>query len=336
MSDCHKLVRHVREAEAPYEIDLAGANQTQAHKILSDAFAKTIITNNHELRYLFVVGGGKNCRSKYHEQLPKFCAEALSNLGFENNRHCAAGSQGAFKFQHDTDKNLKMLHVYPKTEEPPKVEEKSDEPKYTERQRLVCCSEELFAEYLEQLDFGQLQQSLEKFKSYKALLPGILEKMMKGVTQNAEDEELYGHEEVINSKLVTINLVMEERIRKGQISREQRDHLLQQMQSKMKKVLKAEKKPANERTAKHKRLLKQKDKVQEQIGILESIQFSRGRRQSQSKDNQQIQKLREKLAVASKLEKEWQKGKTLNSKEVRLVGQKDLIAKKLSELEDMG
>lgn len=333
MSDCHKLVRHVRDAEEPFEIDLGNVNQTQAHKILGDAFTKSIITSNHMLRYLFVVGGGKNCRQKYNEQLPKYCAEALTKIGFKNDRHCTAGSQGAFKFQHDTDKNLKILHVYPKTEEPPKVEEKSDEPQFSERQRLVCCSDELFAEYLEQLDFSELQQTLERFKGYKALLPGILAKMMKGISQSAEDEDLYGHEEVINTKLTTINETMGERIRNGQISRQQRDALLEQMQSKMKKVLKAENKPASERSSKHKRLIKQKDKIQEQIEILESIQFARRRKGQQGGEDKTVQNLRDKLALATKLENEWHNGKTLNSKEVRLVGQKDLIAKKLRQLE---
>jgi len=334
MSDCHKLVRHVRDADEPWEIDLGNVNETQAHKILGDAFAKSIITNNHFLRYQFIVGGGKNCRQKYNEQLPKYCAEALTKIGYENDRHCASGSQGAFKFQHDTDKNLKVLYVYPKTEEPAKVEEKSDEPQYSERQRLVCCSEELFEEYLGQLDFSELEKTLERFKSYKALLPGILAKMMKGETQSAEDEELYGHEEVINVKLLKINETMGERIRNGQISRQQRDRLLEQMQSKMRKVAKAEGKPPSERTSKHKRLLKQKDRIQEQIEILEAIQFSRSRRgQSQTKEDKTIQNLRDKLALAKKLELEWQKGKTLNSKEVRLVGQKDLIEKRLRQLE---
>lgn len=334
MSDCHKLVRHVRDAEEPYEIDLGNVNETQAHKILGDAFAKSITTTNRYLRYQFIVGGGKNCRQKYNELLPKYCAEALTKIGYENDRHCAAGSQGAFKFQHDTDKNLKMLHVYPKTEEPQKVEEKSDEPQFSERQRLVCCSEELFEEYMGQLDFDDLEKTLERFKSYKALLPGILARMMKGEVQSAEDEELYGHEDVINVKLMKINETMGERIRNGQISREQKNRLLEQMQSKMKKVMKAEGKPASERTSKHKRLLKQKDRIQEQIEILESIQFARGRKgQSQLKGDKTIQNLRDKLALAIKLEKEWHNGKTLNTKEVRLVGQKDLIERRLRQLE---
>merc|ERR1719334_2558626 len=149
---------------------------------------------------------------------------------------------------------------------------------------------------------------------------------MKGETQSAEDEELYGHEEVINTKLIKINETMGERIRNGQISRQQRDRLLEQMQSKMKKVIKAEGKPASERTSKHKRLIKQKDRIQEQIQILEAIQFARSRKGS--KEDKTLQNLREKLAVAKKLEMQWQKGKVLNSKEVRLVGQKDLIEKK--------
>ena len=48
--------------------------------------------------------------------MPKWCREALRAIGFEEDRgacnvmECA----GQFKYQHDTDKDLKFIHVFPR------------------------------------------------------------------------------------------------------------------------------------------------------------------------------------------------------------------------------
>jgi hypothetical protein len=92
------------------------------------------------VRFTFVVGGGKLVRSRYAEDLPKWMATALRDIGFSEDRSAAEtfDSQGiilsrdptipgdfndettllfktgTFKQQHDTGQNLKYLIVYPR------------------------------------------------------------------------------------------------------------------------------------------------------------------------------------------------------------------------------
>ena len=46
--------------------------------------------------------------------------EALRGIGFEEDRGASAimACQGMFKYQHDTDKDLKFIHVFPKARHP--------------------------------------------------------------------------------------------------------------------------------------------------------------------------------------------------------------------------
>ena len=57
-------------------------------------------------------------RQKYDDKLPKWFAQALRDLGFEEDRGACTeiACAGKYKQQHDTDKDLKFLHVYPKAE----------------------------------------------------------------------------------------------------------------------------------------------------------------------------------------------------------------------------
>ena len=55
-------------------------------------------------------------RQKYGDDMPKHCREALRAIGFEEDRGACAVMEcaGSFKYQHDTDKDLKFIHVFPK------------------------------------------------------------------------------------------------------------------------------------------------------------------------------------------------------------------------------
>jgi hypothetical protein len=67
------------------------------------------------VKFSFIVGGGKLVRSKYNEELPKWVNAALREIGFETDASAAEtyDSQGTFKQQHDTGKNLIYIIVYP-------------------------------------------------------------------------------------------------------------------------------------------------------------------------------------------------------------------------------
>ena len=67
------------------------------------------------VKFTFIVGGGKLVRQKYNDDLPKWMATALRDVGYSEDRSAAEtfDSQGTFKQQHDTGQNLKYVIVYP-------------------------------------------------------------------------------------------------------------------------------------------------------------------------------------------------------------------------------
>lgn len=71
-----------------------------------------------QIKFTFVVGAGKLARQKYDAQLPKHLSAALRGIGYEEDRTASAVEecQGTFKQQHDTDKNLKTLQVFPRVQ----------------------------------------------------------------------------------------------------------------------------------------------------------------------------------------------------------------------------
>jgi len=62
-----------------------------------------------------VVGAGKLERAKYSDELLKWVTTALRDLKFVEDRGASAlpDCAGTFKFQHDTGKNEKFVHVFP-------------------------------------------------------------------------------------------------------------------------------------------------------------------------------------------------------------------------------
>ena len=48
------------------------------------------------LRFTFVIGGGRLVRTRYDDHLGRWLSAGLSELGFDDDRGAALGSQGAF------------------------------------------------------------------------------------------------------------------------------------------------------------------------------------------------------------------------------------------------
>ena len=72
------------------------------------------------LRVTLVVGGGKKVRTAYGgpDGLTRDVCIALDKLGFTEDRgaSCALDCQGSYKRQHDTDKDLMFVHVFPRVD----------------------------------------------------------------------------------------------------------------------------------------------------------------------------------------------------------------------------
>merc|ERR1719191_563876 len=101
------LAGRIRAAEASEEYDLSGYTKDKCSELVRDAFSEPLPIASM-VRLSFIVGGGKQVRQKYGDDLQRdFCA-ALSSLDFEEDKAaaCDLASAGKYKRQHETNKNL--------------------------------------------------------------------------------------------------------------------------------------------------------------------------------------------------------------------------------------
>ncbi|EQC31244.1 hypothetical protein SDRG_11165 [Saprolegnia diclina VS20] len=109
------LAGEIRAATESEQFDLGGYTEARTRDLVVAAFGAAFEISEM-LRFTFVVGGGKLVRSRYPEELPKWMANALRDVGFVEDRSaaCTMDCQGMFKQQHDTGQNLKTILVFPK------------------------------------------------------------------------------------------------------------------------------------------------------------------------------------------------------------------------------
>lgn len=127
---------------------MSGYNESRVRDLVVAGFSSPLNAPKEMIRCTFIVGGGKLVRSKYSEDLPKWMAMSLRDIGYSEDRSAAEtfDSQGiyykrcqyfvsfasflllviiiklfygiiiigTFKQQHDTGQNLKYVIVYPR------------------------------------------------------------------------------------------------------------------------------------------------------------------------------------------------------------------------------
>jgi len=148
--------------------DLAGYDQHQVEQLVRDAFTDPINAQG-PIRLCFTIGGGKKCRQKYHPDLGRYLADSLRGLGYNEDRgaSCVMECQGAYKRQHDTDKDLIFMQVFPRVE----VHEEADAPRgkvdaLSPEYMCTVCSIEAFQKMVE-AKTPSLTQRRRLFKAMK-------------------------------------------------------------------------------------------------------------------------------------------------------------------------
>ena len=111
------MAKEIRATEETEQYDLANYTEGQCDALMKAAFTEAFRLPQM-IRFTFVVGGGKKVRQKYDDKLSKYLTTSLREIGFDEDRTATATIEcaGTFKQQHDTDKDLKFLHVFPKME----------------------------------------------------------------------------------------------------------------------------------------------------------------------------------------------------------------------------
>mmetsp|Transcript_28970 Transcript_28970/g.83019 ORF Transcript_28970/g.83019 Transcript_28970/m.83019 type:complete len:417 (-) Transcript_28970:28-1278(-) len=235
----------VRRATESDEFELSGYDQARC-----DELAKSAFTEPFQLKEMvklsFVVGGGKLVRQKYSDDLPKLFMNSLSAIGFQDDSTAAleAKSGGKFKFQHDTGKNLKFVHVFPKICAPQAGgggeedgEEEEDE-KPSSPEDILCRSSSkdfsrLVTDYV--TSYQQKKKLLDLIKSRISSLEQIEGKMTRLETLSAEEQALYddvGADE-LREKAKFMTGALQEMVDEGKLTSAEKAAFLEQLDGKL-------------------------------------------------------------------------------------------------------
>ena len=197
------------------------------------------------IRLSFVVGGGKKVRQKYSDSLPRALSDALVAVGYAEDRGASLdpSSAGTFKLQHDTDKDLKFMHVFPRVAQASAADGDEDEDE-DEGARLLrmspaerCCV--CTAAELEELvpvvakQFAAKRSLLAALKARLKESEALEAKMAAGeVLSEAENERYEGGVE-LSDKAAWVQKMCEKMIDTGKLTEREKKGVIVQLDEKI-------------------------------------------------------------------------------------------------------
>jgi hypothetical protein len=199
------LAGEIRNAIENEQFDLGGYTEPRITQLVQAAFGTPLSGRSEMIRLTFVVGGGKLVRSRYPEELPKWMATALRDIGYVEDRSaaCTLECQGMFKQQHDTGQNLKTLMVFPRLEiesssmkrpmSAPAVDEPTKENPSSEKSIIISCSLEELEKYTPMyLTSWRQKKRAQKFLQESLTSFTLLEgKLVRGEPLDAAEQAQY-------------------------------------------------------------------------------------------------------------------------------------------------
>merc|ERR1712216_442512 len=261
------------------EFDLAGFDITKVEELVQLAFTNPI-RSPEPLRLTFVVGGGKKVRQKYYEALSLDFGNALrTTCGYVENRAAAVSRtcQGVYKLQHDTDKDLKFLHVFPRIDstapQAPNGDEEEEDEIRIGGMRIddlppahVCgvCDLGTFNQIVGRQvpSFAQKRALLKAMNELQSILTEHEKAAQNGQPTTPDVQDLYDNVQDMDSKLTWLKEQMDNMIDKGYLSKGEISEMLEDFEGKAEKL--------EELIAKAKGEGKKTAKFEEQAKLLDS------------------------------------------------------------------
>ncbi|CAK9039258.1 unnamed protein product [Durusdinium trenchii] len=338
------LAGKVRRARESDEFDLSGYDQARCQELAKDAFSEPFPLKEM-VRISFVVGGGKLVRQKYSDDLPKHMVNALSAVGFQedNSATVELSSAGKFKYHHDTNKNLKFVHVFPKLMEeaataarPEGEEEAAEAPRgapKTPEELLLQSDEADFTRYLQThlVTYAQKQKLLELLKHRIAALEEIEGKMSRLEKMTSEEEQLFeavGAEE-LREKVKQTRSELQNMVDAKRLTSAEKSDFLEQLESKI--ALTKEELSKAEADGKSKKAQALSEHLEVMHSTRSSIKSAEPAPLPPLKHGEQIRKLRLKLAELAQLEKDKRGNYSLD--ELKRLGERPELQEAVEELE---
>lgn len=340
MAEASGLAGKVRRAKDSDEFDLGGYDQSRCNDFVKSTFTEPFPVSAM-IRHTFVVGAGKLGRQKYGDDLPKFFMNALSSIGFteDNGAVCEAGSAGKFKYQHDTSKNLKYVHVFPRITGPKEEVRDDDEEEEEEsdsgspEDTLFACDDKTFlrlvTEYVS--SYSQKKVLLDKFRDRVAKLEELDNKMMRREQLSADEQKIFegASADELKEKMKILTGELQKMVDGGLLTSQEKTVFLEQLEEKL-TALSAEltKAEADGKTKRAQALTEQREKVEK---TRKSVKDADAASLPPLRHASEIRKLRTKLAEILRIEKASSGRYTID--ELKRIGDKPELEEAIGVLE---
>jgi hypothetical protein len=226
--------------------DLAGFSPAWLTELVDQCLGQRLPAKDY-VACKFVIGGGKKTRSKYDPDMLMHLTIALRAHGLEEDRGASACEmcQGMYKYQHDTDKDLKYLHVFPKLD---LVKEDANgsgadgtgthgtdqSPEF----QCVSCTFEEFQELVTMNvpSFSQKRALLKRLKVMVSALE-MLEKLLTEQKSLTEQEQaMYDSMVDVGDKVEYLNKELENMIGKGRLTKGEQKQMVEDLTGKMEEI----------------------------------------------------------------------------------------------------
>ena len=300
-----------------YQFDLSNYSQARAHDLVAAAFGKPLDAPTEMVRFTFVVGGGKQVRSKYDEELPKWFTAALREIGFVEDRSSAVdfSSQGTYKQQHDTGQNLKTVIVFPRVSCADSKPAGGDDGGRNEVSRtspdyiIAVCELSAFVEIVhakapswtqKKKVLKCLQGAMEKFK-------GLESKLMRGEPLSGEEQAMYdSNSGEDDQKLSWIQAEIKSMVEQGRLTAREKAEVLNQMETNLANLCSEMEKARSE--GKAKKVTAFEDKISTLTDKRNAVSAITPQTHHRLRLGDEIQKLRLKLLSFGPLEEKQRQG----------------------------
>ena len=193
------LAGKIRTSTTSEQFDFSNFDELRTKQTLTAAFSQPLTAPKEMVRFQFIVGGGKLVRGNYNDNLIKWCAAAMRDIGFveDSSASCLPECQGTYKSQHDTSQNLKYFYVFPhvnlqsevctEEEAAPKLDTKSKD------YLVVAADVSTFQEMVQRkvISWGQKKRLLKILQTKRDEFQTLEEKLMKGDMLQPIEQEIY-------------------------------------------------------------------------------------------------------------------------------------------------
>jgi hypothetical protein len=251
-----------------------------------------------------------------------------------------ASSGGKFKYQHDTNKNLKFVHVFPNISAPAAAagddeeEEEEEAQPRTPEDIVMLCDDRTFDRILSEqaTSYSQKKRVQDVLKARIAALEAIEAKMTNLEQVSPEEQTLFdsvGAEE-LRQKVKVVNAEVQKMVTEGELTSNEKSAFLEQLNEKL-DALDAElsKAQSEGKEKKVQALTKQREVMQAtQASVKDASPVSL----KPLKHGAEISKLRRKLAELARIEKA-SKG-NYSMAELKALGEKPELEEAVQVLEE--